>query len=416
MTDLEALYQAILESPDDNTLRLIYADALEEEGDPRRAAFIRTQVQLCHVPEYDPAWVRIRFHDRDKMPGAWLRELPSLPDGLDWLRSHPFRRGLPANVETEFTATFVAHADELFERFPIEAVELANAELSAVREFAAAPWISRLVRLSITEGLGRGSVRFLFGSTHYERLRELHIGAVLTTIATARDVVRSRMFRQLTTLSCRDDRAGGQTFVNELTQLADPPRLRILDLLGNRLNSERVTRLVASPAVSAVEELDLSDNNLRAESLQAIANANLPHLRSLRLLRARPEEAGIEALANSPVLAELRSLTLGGDYLTVPSAVMLAASPRVSNLRVLDLSENRLEDAGAIALANSRHLQNLVHLDLSSNLIEDDGAAALTESPHLEGLIYLNLHGNIISPPIVARLKRRFGDRVFLSP
>ena len=37
MTDREALYRAILENPDDDTLRLIYADALEEEGDSQRA-------------------------------------------------------------------------------------------------------------------------------------------------------------------------------------------------------------------------------------------------------------------------------------------------------------------------------------------------------------------------------------------
>ena len=125
MTDLEALYQAILESPDDNTLRLIYADALEEEGNPRRAAFIRTQIQLADVPEYDPAWVRIRFHDRDKMPGAWFRELPELPEGLDWA-SEPFRRGFVANIETDDARAYLAHADDLFTRFPIEALVLKN--------------------------------------------------------------------------------------------------------------------------------------------------------------------------------------------------------------------------------------------------------------------------------------------------
>ena len=55
MTDREALFRAILADPDDDTLRLIYADALEEEGDVRRAAFVRTRVQLANVPEYDPA-------------------------------------------------------------------------------------------------------------------------------------------------------------------------------------------------------------------------------------------------------------------------------------------------------------------------------------------------------------------------
>ena len=68
-----------------DTLRLVYADALEEEGDGRRAAFVRTQVQLARVPEYDPLWVRTRHHEREKLGGRWALELPELPH----------RRGLP---------------------------------------------------------------------------------------------------------------------------------------------------------------------------------------------------------------------------------------------------------------------------------------------------------------------------------
>lgn len=413
MTDREALYRAILDSPDDDTLRVIYADALEEEGDPRRAAFIRAQVELARVPEYDPAWVRTRYHDREKLGGRWALELPQLPDGLDWARE-PFRRGFPANVEARDAAAFAAHAGDLFAQFPVESVELAVARLAEAGEFAAGEWASRLVRLSVAQGLSAQAARRLLGSAHYERLRELHIGAQLTTAETARSIVRSRVFRQLTSLSCRDDRAGGRTLVSELTQLADPPRLRVLDLSGNRLTAEQLGRLAGAPALSAVEELDLSDNNLRAAGVRAVAGANLPHLRCLRLLRTQPETGGVEALASSALSGELRSLTLGGNNLPPVAAAILGSSSRASNLRVLDLRENRLGDAGAAALAASPHLANLVHLDLATNLVEDDGADALAGSPHLGGLIYLDLHGNVISPPAAARLNRRFGDRVFL--
>ena len=47
MTDREAHYQCILESPEDDTPRLTYADRLEEEGEPERAEFIRVQVELA---------------------------------------------------------------------------------------------------------------------------------------------------------------------------------------------------------------------------------------------------------------------------------------------------------------------------------------------------------------------------------
>ena len=72
MTDREALFRAILDNPDDDTLRLIYADALEEEGNDRRAEFIRSQVQLANVHEYEPASIRCRYLDREKWSGRCL--------------------------------------------------------------------------------------------------------------------------------------------------------------------------------------------------------------------------------------------------------------------------------------------------------------------------------------------------------
>ncbi|HEV3439551.1 MAG TPA: TIGR02996 domain-containing protein [Gemmata sp.] len=412
MTDREALFRAILDNPDDDTLRLIYADALEEEGDARRAAFIRCQIEFAKVPEYDPVWIRVRYLDPDKMFGTWLiDELPALPERLSWARE-PFRRGFPAAIQSNSAAAFVDHADELFALAPIEAVELVAPRLAEVTTFAKCPWRNRLIRLSVVEGLGGQSARRLFGSAHYERLKELHIGAALSTDDTASAIVRSHTFKQLTTLSCRADRASDLTLVNELIQLADPPRLKTLDLSGNRLSGEQLRRLTAAPALSLVEDLDLSDNNLGAEAVGAVARAHLPHLRSLHLLRTRPEEDGVRALSEAEYLSDLRSLTLGGNYLSPTVAAILADSKAVANLRDLDLRENRLGDLGATSLANSPHLRNLAHLDLSSNLIEDDGADALAESPYLGGLIYLDLRGNIISTPAATRLKRRFWDRV----
>jgi len=413
MTDREALHRAVLADPDDDTLRLVYADALEEEGDSRRAAFVRSQVELARRPDYDPACVRARSCGWANPVADWVLDLPELPEGLGWTRE-PFRRGFPAAVEARDAAAFVAHADDLFARFPIESLDLAVAQVAQVRAFADCEWLARLVRLSILEGMSGQAATRLLGSPHYERLRELHVGAGLTTAATATAVVRSRVFKQLTTLSCRDDRAGGRTLVNELTRLADPPRLKSLDLSGNRLTAEQLHPLLAAPALSAVEELNLGDNNLRAAGLDTLAAARLPNLRTLHLLRTQPQESAVHELARSDLFAGLRSLSLGENNLPPSAAASLAGGPGAANLRVLDLRENRLGDAGAATLAESPHLRNLLHLDLAANGVEDAGAAALVESPHLGGLICLDLHGNVISPAAATRLRQRYGDRVFL--
>ncbi len=47
MTDRQQFLKAIRERPDDNDLRLIYADHLDSEGESARAEFIRVQVELA---------------------------------------------------------------------------------------------------------------------------------------------------------------------------------------------------------------------------------------------------------------------------------------------------------------------------------------------------------------------------------
>lgn len=53
MTPESAFLQAIIETPDDDFVRLIYADFLEENGQSDRSEFIRVQIELANLP--DPA-------------------------------------------------------------------------------------------------------------------------------------------------------------------------------------------------------------------------------------------------------------------------------------------------------------------------------------------------------------------------
>src|SRR5260370_279371 len=48
MNDESAFLEAIAKTPDDDALRLVYADWLEERGDPR-AEYLRLEVQLANV-------------------------------------------------------------------------------------------------------------------------------------------------------------------------------------------------------------------------------------------------------------------------------------------------------------------------------------------------------------------------------
>nr|WP_171470891.1 TIGR02996 domain-containing protein [Frigoriglobus tundricola] len=285
MTDRDALYRAILDNPEDDTLRLVYADALEESGDPQRADFIRTQVELSHLPEYDPLWVRARCqgHGRTYNP-SWTAEL-DLPHGIDWAQA-PFRRGLPGAVQVSDGAAFVPHADELFSRYPIESLELPTLSIPEARAFAGCSRIERLTSLSLTAGIGQHVVREVLASPHLSRLTELRVGSGLTTPETVSAILRSWVFNRLTSLGVRNDQRQGGPLAGGLARLSQPPRLKKLDLSGNRLTADTLAALVASEAVAAVDDLNLSDNNLGAAG--GGGGSRGAHCRPLRAAPAPP--------------------------------------------------------------------------------------------------------------------------------
>ena len=54
MSERDAFLQAVCEHPEDDAPRLVFADWLEEHGDPARADFIRTQIELAKLSPDDP--------------------------------------------------------------------------------------------------------------------------------------------------------------------------------------------------------------------------------------------------------------------------------------------------------------------------------------------------------------------------
>src|SRR5262249_58169856 len=58
----DAFLADILEHADDDTPRLVYADWLDEHGQPERAEFIRVQCELERIPQDDPR--RLALEDR----------------------------------------------------------------------------------------------------------------------------------------------------------------------------------------------------------------------------------------------------------------------------------------------------------------------------------------------------------------
>src|SRR5262249_58371814 len=60
----DAFLQDIADDPDDDAVRLIYADWLTEQDDPR-GEFIRVQVQLTGLSPHDPRWPALNQRQLD---------------------------------------------------------------------------------------------------------------------------------------------------------------------------------------------------------------------------------------------------------------------------------------------------------------------------------------------------------------
>src|SRR5262245_29039691 len=90
------LRQDVQEHPDDDGVRLVYADWLEEHGEAARAEFLRVDCERERLDEDDPR--RHQLEDRrlellGDHRAAWLAGLPTW-EGCAW----EFRRGLVAAV------------------------------------------------------------------------------------------------------------------------------------------------------------------------------------------------------------------------------------------------------------------------------------------------------------------------------
>jgi type VI secretion system protein ImpC len=95
MTDNDAFLRAIRDNPGDDAPRLVYADWLEEQGDPR-GEFIHTQIALTRGGNDRPHEVALRRRERELLEhfgDAWARPVTA--------RGVPatFRRGFPEPAE-----------------------------------------------------------------------------------------------------------------------------------------------------------------------------------------------------------------------------------------------------------------------------------------------------------------------------
>src|SRR5262249_20861921 len=105
MIENEALLSAISADPDDDSLRLVYADWLEEHGQPDRARLIRVQIETARLPDNTEPPTALQVEE-EQLLEACEKALPQL-EGITF---GGFERGLASSVHAATPAAFRRHA------------------------------------------------------------------------------------------------------------------------------------------------------------------------------------------------------------------------------------------------------------------------------------------------------------------
>jgi uncharacterized protein (TIGR02996 family) len=255
MPDADAFLRAIIDNPDDDTPRLVYADWLDENGDPERAEFIRVQIALAREPHGHQARQALIARNESLLRHHRVEWTPRPASGMDVA----FHRGFVEEVGAEARA-FVAEADELFRLAPVRHVQLR--------------WTSELPyeRAQLMQAVA--------GIPHLARLRTLGLrGGYIGS-----DGVRALAVEHL---GCLDS----------------------LDLYDCRVGMRGVRALVEAPWFAGLASLDLRYNDINAAALHALGvrlndlyRSGLLRLRQLLLEGNHLRTAGLRVVRSSPAL------------------------------------------------------------------------------------------------------------------
>jgi Ran GTPase-activating protein (RanGAP) involved in mRNA processing and transport len=312
-----------------------------------------------------------------------------------------------------------ATVDELQRRGPeeipaeflpwLEALELRNHFGHPYRELARRGWLALFTALDIQSNWSHGSLGALLNEqgdlagslAHVSRLALFtnDLGeAGLSVLAAASGRLPALRGLALNT----------NTFIeeDELRALAASPllgRLTSLNLSGTRVSAAGVAALARSPASNQLLHLDLSGNELGEEGLSAlVAASGLGALRQLNLAYADLADGGVSALRRWPACRRLEALSIPAapvvQGLGDRAAEALASSPILAELKVLTLGGWRMSTAGLRGLLDALPVGRLQQLDLRNTPLGDEGAALLADSPALEGLRELILELTGIGP------------------
>lgn len=424
MSTETALLRAIRDMPDEDTPRLIYADYLDEEGYSARAEFIRLQIALASLPQYDPQRAPLEDREHELLAEHECSWLNVAPDDTAELTEWEFARGFVHEVA----------ASPFFMRWP-------GAELCAahpvrrwrvmgdqdnmeadLRDASQRGWFTRLNAIDLSGWFETiGTLGTFFSRAEFPLLQELGL-AHLQGLQHLPEILSHAAFRdQLRILRCGGSMYGERLEAAALVrslgrecrlkELSVPFTLMEADDLRNLLGGECCRELtslsvrdngIAPDAWDAfrdarcrLRELDISHTPLGAISLERLLGyASLSELRSLHMNGCGSAMTNIRALAASRFWTQAEELRMQQGSIPEASLEPLFKTPGPPNMRILDVAGNWVRNEGVAQLCQAPWVGSLAYLDLSQNYLSDEALRSIAKSGRFENLHTLHLNFN----------------------
>jgi uncharacterized protein (TIGR02996 family) len=266
--DQEALLRAIGASQDDDTPRLVYADWLDEHGDPEQAAFIRESI--AHAREDGKEKGKHAPHPTGERAREWRKRL-----GLEHADEHGFHRGFPRMIVYYSAEDFLIEVASLFELLPIHDLAIfwqygQSLDEEALTAIAARPEIARLHTLRLAnynDEIPLAGWKVLLHSPFLRGLRMLSAGGCGLT----------------------DDHA------RALAECGNLAGLTAIDLSDNAITAAGAMAVLQSPYLQNISKLSLVSNKVDEGSdlYREIVDAVTERFGSDRPLRYLFEEVGV---------------------------------------------------------------------------------------------------------------------------
>jgi len=381
---------AIVAQRDDDAPRLVLADALQEQGDPR-GEFISIQ---CETERLGLGPPRI-FRD-------WLR------DGLASEAKTSARVAKLLRRETELLRdhgkawageawTFAKDA-WVFRRGFVDQLGFGKRTQTLAQAFAAAPLLETVHHFEDAPNERR--IRAMWAVPEAARLRDLYLpmvpGLQLPAVAGLAELSGLRRLAL--------NHAGGP---HELVALAGAPCRETLEGLvvcGFKLEADS-TRAVLGQ-MRGLRELQLIDTRLGVTGAGALAAHELPSLEVLAVRHGKIGDEGSRMLIDAAFTRRLRALDLRKNGLTNAGGIL----ERCPRLAVLELSGNPL--GGSLAGWIGAAAPELDVLGLEGCGLVDADVDALVASPLWARLGALDLRKNKLTDVAAHALAKAAGPRL----